>query len=44
MKLEFISTIAIITPEPAERRRLFMDTLGLPLEPAAPGDEYHYSD
>jgi catechol 2,3-dioxygenase-like lactoylglutathione lyase family enzyme len=44
MKLQFISSIAIISPRPAESRRLFVDTLGLPLEQAAPGDNYAFSE
>jgi hypothetical protein len=30
MKILFIASVAIITPEPAESRKLFMETLGLP--------------
>jgi hypothetical protein len=44
MNLQFVTSIAIISPRPAESRQLFVNTLGLPLERAAPGDEYHYSD
>src|SRR6516225_2830386 len=44
MDLQFVTSIAIISPRPADSRRLFVNTLGLPLEPAVPGDEYHYSD
>src|SRR5688500_3368005 len=43
MKIEFIASVAIITPKPAESRKLFMDTLGLPLEPHA-GDDYYFSE
>jgi catechol 2,3-dioxygenase-like lactoylglutathione lyase family enzyme len=35
VKVQFISSIAIISPRPAESRQLFVDTLGLPLEQAA---------
>jgi catechol 2,3-dioxygenase-like lactoylglutathione lyase family enzyme len=31
MKIEFVSTIAVITPDPLQSRRLYVDTLGLPL-------------
>jgi catechol 2,3-dioxygenase-like lactoylglutathione lyase family enzyme len=44
MDILFISSVSIISPEPAESRRLFIDVLGLPLEPASPGDEYHFSE
>jgi catechol 2,3-dioxygenase-like lactoylglutathione lyase family enzyme len=44
MNLQFVTSIAIISPRPAESRQLFVKKLGLPLEPAAPGDEYYYSD
>ncbi len=44
MDLQFITSIAIVTPNPPESRKLFIDALGLPLEPASPGDEYHFSD
>ena len=32
MKIEFVTSVAVITPEPAESRRLYMDALGLPLK------------
>ena len=32
MKIEFVTSVAVITPKPAESRRLYMDTLGLPLK------------
>ena len=31
MKIEFVSTIAVIAPDPPRSRRLYVDTLGLPL-------------
>ena len=43
MNILFVASAAIITPKPAESRRLFMDTLGLPLKPHA-GDDYYFSD
>jgi catechol 2,3-dioxygenase-like lactoylglutathione lyase family enzyme len=44
MKVQFISSTAIITPDLAHSRALFIDALGLPLAPAAPGDDYLMSD
>jgi hypothetical protein len=43
MKILFITSVAIIAPDPSLSRRLFVDTLGLPLE-QPPGDEYAFSD
>lgn len=44
MQVQFISSVAIITPDPQASRKLYVDALGLPLEPAkAPGD-YVYSE
>ena len=43
MKITFIASIAIIAQDPEASRKLFVDTLGLPLE-AAPGDEYFHSE
>ena len=31
MHIEFVTSVAVITPTPAESRRLYMDALGLPL-------------
>ncbi len=43
MNIEFLSTIAVIAPDPADSRKLYVDALGLPLDGA--GDsEYHHSD
>jgi catechol 2,3-dioxygenase-like lactoylglutathione lyase family enzyme len=44
MKVQFISSTAIITPDPVSSRALFKNALGLPLEPAQPGDEYLMSE
>ena len=44
MQIEFISSFAVIAPDPSTSRRLYLDTLGLPLQPAAPGDDYVFSD
>jgi catechol 2,3-dioxygenase-like lactoylglutathione lyase family enzyme len=43
MKILFISSVAIVTRDPAESRRLFIDTLGLPLQ-RHEGDDYYFSE
>jgi catechol 2,3-dioxygenase-like lactoylglutathione lyase family enzyme len=43
MQVEFIASVAIIARDPEASRKLFIDTLGLPLE-AAPGDDYFHSE
>lgn len=43
MKVLFISSVAIITPDSAQSHKLYIDALGLPLEPP-PGDEYVFSE
>jgi len=43
MKIEFLSTIAVITPDPPGSRRLYVETLGLPLEGDG-DDQYHHTD
>jgi catechol 2,3-dioxygenase-like lactoylglutathione lyase family enzyme len=43
MKILFISSMAIITPDPAASRKLFMDALGLPLK-RHEGDDYYFSE
>ena len=40
MDIKFLSTVAVITPDPPASRRLYLDTLALPLE----GDEYLHSE
>ncbi len=40
MNIEFIASFAVITPDPASSRRLYVDALGLPLE----GDDYIHSE
>ena len=42
MQIEFLSTIAVIAPDPPASRRLFVDALGLPLEGRGEQD-YHSS-
>jgi len=43
MKIQFISSVAIVTADPPESRKLFIDTLGLPLE-RHEGDDYFFSE
>ncbi len=40
MDIKFIASIAVISPDPAESRKLYLDALGLPLE----GGEYLHSE
>src|SRR3954464_2650279 len=32
MQIEFVASVAVITPRPSESRRLYMDAFGLPLK------------
>jgi catechol 2,3-dioxygenase-like lactoylglutathione lyase family enzyme len=43
MDIQFIASFAVITPEPAESRKLYVDAIGLPLT-AAEGDDYLHSE
>jgi catechol 2,3-dioxygenase-like lactoylglutathione lyase family enzyme len=43
MDIQFIAGFAVIAPDPARSRRLYIDALGLPLE-AAEGSEYFHSE
>ena len=43
MDVQFIASVAVITADPVQSRRLCMDTLGLPLQ-AAEGDDYFHSE
>ena len=43
MNIEFLATVAPIAPDPPASRRLYVDTLGLPLEGEG-ADAYHYTD
>jgi catechol 2,3-dioxygenase-like lactoylglutathione lyase family enzyme len=43
MKIEFIASMAIVAPDAAQSRKLFIDTLGLPLE-RHQGDDYYFSE
>jgi catechol 2,3-dioxygenase-like lactoylglutathione lyase family enzyme len=41
MNLEFLATVAVIAPDPPASRKLYVETLGLPLE--SQGGDYHHS-
>ena len=43
MKIEFLSTLAVIAPDPPASRKLYVDALGLPLENRGDND-YHASE
>lgn len=43
MEIEFLSTVAVIAPDPAASRDLYVDALGLPLEGSG-GDAYQHSE
>src|SRR5690348_4499816 len=40
VNVEFLSTVAVVAPDPPSSRRLYVDTLGLPLR-GKPGDYQH---
>lgn len=42
MNIEFLATVAMIAPDPANSRKLYVETLGLPLQ--GEGDGYHHSE
>jgi hypothetical protein len=41
MEILFISSMAVISPEPQVSQRLYLDSLGLPLEADKSGDYFH---
>jgi len=41
MDIEFVAGFAVIAPDPATSRRLYVDALGLPLEASAGSDYFH---
>jgi catechol 2,3-dioxygenase-like lactoylglutathione lyase family enzyme len=43
MEIQFIASIAVITPDPAASRELYIGALGLPLT-ASEGDDYFHSE
>ncbi len=42
MNLEFLSTVAVIAPDPSASRKLYVDALDLPL--GGQGDDYQHSE
>jgi catechol 2,3-dioxygenase-like lactoylglutathione lyase family enzyme len=42
MDIEFLATVAMITPDPPNSHKLYVGTLGLPLQ--GEGDGYHHSE
>ncbi len=44
MKVQFIASVAVIAPDPVESRKLYVDALGLPLQPDGTGDYFHSGD
>jgi catechol 2,3-dioxygenase-like lactoylglutathione lyase family enzyme len=43
LEIEFLATVAVISPDPPASRRLYVDTLGLPLK-GLDSDGYHHSE
>jgi hypothetical protein len=41
--IQFITSMAVITPDPPQSRALYVSALGLPLQ-AAEGDDYLHSE
>jgi catechol 2,3-dioxygenase-like lactoylglutathione lyase family enzyme len=44
MKILFVASFAVIAPDPAAGKKLFVETLGLPLEAPVPDDDYVFSE
>ena len=44
MEIEFMSGVAVIASDPTKSRELFVDGLGLPLEPASADDDYFHTE
>ena len=42
MNIEFLATVAVITPDPIDSRNLYVEALGLPLQ--GDGDGYFHSE
>lgn len=42
MNIEFLATVAVIAPDPAASRELYVDALGLPLE--SESGDYHHTE
>jgi catechol 2,3-dioxygenase-like lactoylglutathione lyase family enzyme len=43
VEIEFLATVAVIAPDPPASRKLYVETLGLPLESRG-SDGYHHSE
>lgn len=43
MEILFVSSFAVVAPDPVESRKLFIDALGLPLK-RHEGDDYFFSE
>jgi catechol 2,3-dioxygenase-like lactoylglutathione lyase family enzyme len=43
MNIEFLSSVAVVAPDPPATRKLYVDALGLPLESQG-DDEYKHTD
>jgi catechol 2,3-dioxygenase-like lactoylglutathione lyase family enzyme len=43
VNVQFIASMAVITPDAAQSRKLYVEALGLPLE-ASEGDDYFHSE
>ena len=41
MRIEFLASVAVIAPDPAASRKLYVDAIGLPLESSADGEYLH---
>jgi catechol 2,3-dioxygenase-like lactoylglutathione lyase family enzyme len=41
VNVAFVASVAVIAADPAESRKLYVDALGLPLEPDKGGDYFH---
>jgi catechol 2,3-dioxygenase-like lactoylglutathione lyase family enzyme len=44
LEIEFLATVAVIAPDPPASRRLYVDTLGLPLEGVGSDGYLHSED
>ncbi len=44
MDVQFIASVAVITPDPSVSRRFYVDALGLPLTASADDDYLHSED
>jgi hypothetical protein len=44
MQVSFVASFAVIAPDPSTSRALYVDSVGLPLQPPDPTDEYVFTD